>query len=94
MIEVEVIYALPAEQLIQALKLPEAATVADALAAAGIIEGLTTSETASFKFGIFGRLVDLDQPLENGDRVEFYRPLIADPKSSRRRRAAIERRRR
>jgi putative ubiquitin-RnfH superfamily antitoxin RatB of RatAB toxin-antitoxin module len=94
MIEVQVVLAWPAEQMIQSLSLPESATVADALAAANIAKDSTAGEAASFKVGIFGRLVELDQPLNDGDRVELYRPLIADPKSSRRRRVAIERRRR
>jgi len=94
MIEVEVVYALPTEQRLQRLSLPEGATVADALAATDVLKGLTATAMASMQIGIFGRIVESGQPLNDSDRVECYRPLIADPKSSRRRRVAIERRRR
>jgi len=60
------------------IRLPEGATVRDALLAAGM-----TAE----KVGIFGKLVKLETRLADGDRVEIYRPLAVDPKEARRRRA-------
>ncbi|MDB5988228.1 MAG: hypothetical protein JWR16_3281 [Nevskia sp.] len=87
MIEVEVVYALPQRQQLRRLTLDDGATVADALAKAGL-EELTNGNV-----GIFGRVVDRQQRLKDGDRIEVYRPLLADPKLARRRRAAAARRR-
>ncbi len=78
-IRVEVIRALPARHARVALELGEGATVRTALRAAGFASGAGV--------GIFGRRVTLDTPLEDGDRVEIYRALRADPKEARRRRA-------
>ena len=79
-IKVEVVQAAPGKAETRALSLPAGSRVADALAAAGLASG--------DKVGIFGRVVQLDAPLADGDRVEIYRPLMLDPKEARRRRAA------
>ena len=68
----------------RSLNLPAGATVRDALAAAGL-EGQA--------FGIFGKRVELDHRLADGDRVEIYRPLAMDPKEARRQRARKKKRR-
>ena len=60
------------------VRLPDGATVRDALAASGM---------KGNQAGIFGSKVPLDTPLADGDRVEIYRPLAMDPKEARRRRA-------
>lgn len=78
-LRVEVVSALPGRADRVALELEEGATVRAALAAAGRSETLAV--------GIHGRRVTLDTPLRDGDRVETYRPLAADPKEARRRRA-------
>lgn len=78
-LRVEVVRALPGHADHVALELEEGATVRAALAAAGRPETLAV--------GIHGRRVTLDTPLRDGDRVETYRPLAADPKEARRRRA-------
>jgi hypothetical protein len=86
-VRVEVVYALPEAQEIVALELRTGATVEDAIAASGIAirhPGIATRPPA----GIHGRSVALDTILRAGDRVEIYRPLVADPKQARRRRAA------
>ncbi len=90
MIEVDVILALPQSQQRWSLQLDDSACVGDALAAAGYVE---SAADAGLKFGIFGRIVEVDRRLKHGDRVEIYRPLLADPKQARRRRAAKIRRR-
>lgn len=86
---VEVAYALPDEQRIVALDVPAGTTALEAAQRSGIAEhfpGLVIDE--SCKLGIFGQIVSPAQPLSAGDRVEIYRPLIADPKEVRKARAA------
>jgi putative ubiquitin-RnfH superfamily antitoxin RatB of RatAB toxin-antitoxin module len=88
---IEVVYALPEGADVSVLELPAQATVSDALAASGIAErhpGIALS-----RLGIFGRRVDRDTRLTEGDRVELYRPLALDPKEARRERARQTRRR-
>lgn len=87
MINVEVVYALPHEQLLLKLKLREGATVAEAISASGIIDRHPEIDIARSKLGIYGKLTKPDAVLRDRDRVEIYRPLIADPKEIRRKRA-------
>lgn len=86
-INVEVVYALPERQPIIKLKLPEGATVGDAIRRSGVLEAFPTIDLAVNKVGIFSKLVKLDETVRDRDRVEIYRPLIADPKEVRRKRA-------
>ena len=88
LINVEVIHALPRRVWRIALRLASGSTVADAIELSKIEEvvpGLTIDQRL---VGIFYRTVALDRVLEEGDRVEIYRPLECDPKEVRRRRAA------
>lgn len=87
MINVEVVYALPHEQVLLKLQLPQGATVAEAVRASGIAEKHPEIDLAQNKFGIYGKLTKADAVLRDKDRVEIYRPLIADPKEVRRKRA-------
>jgi putative ubiquitin-RnfH superfamily antitoxin RatB of RatAB toxin-antitoxin module len=87
-IRVEVAYALPEQQLLLPVDLPEGSTVEDALAASGIQERFPELDLVNAKVGIFGKLTRRDTLLKARDRVEIYRPLIADPKEVRRKRAA------
>ena len=82
MIEVEVVLAWPTQVLSRRLQLGEGATVADAIAAAGL-EGSADCPAVA----VHGVLARLQQPLLDGDRIELLRPLLADPKDNRRRRA-------
>ncbi len=89
MIKVEVAYALPQEQVILELEMPRGCTLMEAIEHSGILERYPDIEVMKKnKVGIFGRLSKPAQELREGDRVEIYRPLIADPKEVRRRRAA------
>jgi uncharacterized protein len=83
---VEVAYALPDEQVVVTLALPAGSTAADALERSGLRTRFPEI-AATAKLGIHGRIVAGDTTLAAGDRVEIYRPLIADPKQARRRRA-------
>jgi hypothetical protein len=86
-ISVEVIYALPAEQPLMQVQVPEGATVEDAIRASGVLDAFPEIDLDRNKVGIFSKLVKLDEKVRDRDRVEIYRPLIADPKEVRRKRA-------
>ncbi len=86
-ITIEVVYALTHEQTLLKQQLPHGATVADAIHACGILAKHPEIDLAKNKFGIFGKLTKADAVLRDKDRVEIYRPLIADPKEVRRQRA-------
>jgi hypothetical protein len=87
LIKVEVLYALPHEQILLYVEVPQGATLGDAVKISGILEKHPDIDLASNKVGIFGKLSKLDTVLRDRDRVEIYRPLIADPKEVRRKRA-------
>jgi putative ubiquitin-RnfH superfamily antitoxin RatB of RatAB toxin-antitoxin module len=91
-IRVEVVYALPRRAQRVALELDAGASVRDAIRASGLIERNREIDLARDGAGVFGRRVKLDAPLADGDRVELYRPLVADPKDARRRRVMKKRR--
>ncbi len=88
MLNIEVAYALPAHQVLLALRIRAGTTVREAVEQSGILESFPDIDLGSNQVGIFGKLTKLDHPLREGDRVEIYRPLIADPKEVRRLRAA------
>lgn len=87
-IMVEVAYALPKQQLIIPVNVAEGTTAEAAVLASGIMEKFPEIDLSANKLGIFGKLVKSDTMLRHLDRVEIYRPLIADPKEVRRQRAA------
>lgn len=87
-IEVEVVYALPGDQQVLRVSLPEGVTVREAILRSGVLERHPELGLATCVAGIHGERVPLDRTVAAGDRVEIYRPLIADPKETRRRRAA------
>jgi hypothetical protein len=86
-INVEVVYALPMQQPLLHVRLAEGATVEDAIRASGVLDAFPEIDLAKNKVGIFSKLVKLDEKVRDKDRVEIYRPLIADPKEVRRKRA-------
>jgi len=86
-IQVEIAYADAQRQILRKVEIAADATVADAIAASGIAAQLPAGFVPA-ALGIFGRLVTSTTPLRAGDRIELHRPLLADPKESRRRRAA------
>lgn len=85
---VEVAYALPDSQKIIPLNVAKSTTVRDAILASGILNDFPEIDLDSSSVGIFSKKAKLDQLLQEKDRVEIYRPLLADPKEVRRRRAA------
>jgi putative ubiquitin-RnfH superfamily antitoxin RatB of RatAB toxin-antitoxin module len=84
-IEVEVVYALSRREQSIRLIVPQGATVREVLEQSGLLAQVRG------KVGIFGKVVSPDRAVADGDRVEIYRPLPADPKEARRRRAARRR---
>ena len=88
MIKVEVAYARPDVQVIIPVEVPEGAALEQALISSRIQDRFPEIDPASSKVGIFGKLSKLSAVLKPGDRVEIYRPLIADPKAVRKQRAA------
>jgi len=85
---IEVCYAMADQQVVVRLSLPEGATLGQALAASGLLEKYPEIDVAKNKFGIWNKLSKVDAVLRDLDRVEIYRPLIADPKEVRKQRAA------
>jgi len=86
-IVVEVAYALPDKQYLYSVKVPEGSSVEQAIIASGLLEIRSDIILQQNKVGIFSRPVKLQDEVQSGDRIEIYRPLIADPKDLRRQRA-------
>lgn len=86
-IRVEVVYALPERQYLRTVKLEEGSTVEQAIVASGLLELRKDIDLKSNKVGVYSRPVKLADTISDGDRIEIYRPLIADPKELRRLRA-------
>jgi len=87
-ISVEVAYALPGKQVIEVVEVAVDATLEDAIRASAILQLFPDIDLARNKVGVFGKLGKPGDTLHAGDRVEIYRPLIADPKQVRKQRAA------
>ncbi len=87
-INVEVCYALADHQERSMLRLAPESTVEQAIIASGILARYPEIDLGRNKVGIFAKFCKLDSGLRDGDRVEIYRPLIADPKEVRKQRAA------
>jgi len=85
--KVEVAYATPEKQLILSVPFEEGMTALQAVEASGILQRFTDIDMAVNDVGIFSKPCKLETELRVGDRVEIYRPLIADPKEVRRKRA-------
>lgn len=92
--EIEVVYALPDEQVVIPLNVESPTTIADAVRQSGILERFPEIELKDEMVGIFGRCLTLDHQLQADDRVEIYRPLYTSPTEARRIRAEARRRRR
>jgi putative ubiquitin-RnfH superfamily antitoxin RatB of RatAB toxin-antitoxin module len=92
-LRIEVVYALPKRQVVIVLEVEEGATILTAIERSGILQQFPEVDPRRDGVGVFGKRVTLDTSLREGDRVEIYRPLIADPKAARRERAKLPRRR-
>jgi putative ubiquitin-RnfH superfamily antitoxin RatB of RatAB toxin-antitoxin module len=85
--QVEVAYARPEVQAIVPVQIGWGVTAQEAIRGSGILERFAEIDLSSLQIGVFGRIVPLTYPLSPGDRVEIYRPLFADPKEARKKRA-------
>ena len=88
LITVDIVYALRDVQELITLKLPAGVTVRDAVERSGLLVKFSEIDLTKNKLGVFAKLVKPDTVLRDRDRVEIYRPLIADPKEVRKQRAA------
>lgn len=90
LIEVEVVYAAVERQVLMKIELPSGSTVRQALQASGMAQQFAELNLSQCAVGIFGKVISHPElhVLAAGDRVEIYRPLLADPKEVRRLRAA------
>lgn len=89
-IQVEVLYAYPDRYFLKKLTLDSATTIQNVILQSGVLQKHTEIDLRENKVGIFSRLAKLTDLVENGDRIEIYRPLIADPKEIRRKRAETQ----
>lgn len=87
-LSVEVVYGLPDVQTLLTVEVPEGIEVKEVIVASKIVEQYPEIDLETVKVGLFGKLTKMNQPVRDRDRIEIYRPLIADPKEVRKRRAA------
>ncbi|CAH8222043.1 putative component of the Rsx system [Vibrio aestuarianus] len=87
MIHVEVVYALPHEQRVLNLVVDKNLNVQEIIEKSGVLELYPEIDLAKNKVGVFSRNIKLDALVRDRDRIEIYRPLLADPKEIRRKRA-------
>lgn len=87
-VRVEVVYARPERQALHKLRVPRGTTAREAVKLSGIRGEFPEIDLDNVPLGIFGKKIKTDEALREGDRVEIYRPLKADPREVRRRLAA------
>ena len=87
-IMIEVSYALPKKQIIIPVLVAKGISVKEAIELSGVLKKFEEINLDSNQVGIFGKVTTLDKVLRESDRIEIYRPLIADPKEIRRKRVA------
>jgi putative ubiquitin-RnfH superfamily antitoxin RatB of RatAB toxin-antitoxin module len=87
-LRIEIVYAQPQRSVVKRLSMPPGAVIADALTLAVADRDFFGIDLSGSAVGIFGKVVQRDQPLQDGDRIEIYRPLAEEPKLARRKRAS------
>ncbi|TWC65700.1 RnfH family protein [Herbaspirillum sp. SJZ099] len=87
-LQVQICYAAPGLQVLKDVEVEQGCTIQQAIMDSGLLREQPAIDLTVCRVGIFGKLKALDTPLRARDRIEIYRPLIADPKDSRRRRVA------
>jgi putative ubiquitin-RnfH superfamily antitoxin RatB of RatAB toxin-antitoxin module len=88
MLEVSVCYATAREEFLRLLKVAPGTTIGAAIEMSGVLEAYPEINLSTQPVGIYAKKKTLDTVLRARDRIEIYRPLVADPKDSRRKRAA------
>ncbi|NHZ94152.1 RnfH family protein [Massilia sp. CCM 8734] len=84
---VQVCYATPLREYLHALTVEQGCTIEQAIIRSGVLEAIPGIDLALQPVGLYGKKKPLDTVLRPRDRIEIYRPLVADPKESRRKRA-------
>lgn len=87
-LQVYVAYALPQTEFVRPLRVPPGTTVGQAIEQSGVLSAFPDINLVTQPVGIYGKKKTLETALRDRDRIEIYRPLVADPKDSRRKRAA------
>ena len=87
MIEIQVVFATCSRQVMIGLEVAEGTTIAESVEQSGIRAQFPEEDIGQLKFGIWNKVRSSNEVVSEGDRVEIYRPLEADPKEARRRRA-------
>ena len=87
LITLEVAYGIPKKQIIISFQAPKDISVKEAIVLSGIEKKLKEIDLSKNQLGIFGKITSLEAKLKHKDRIEIYRPLVADPKEIRRKRA-------
>ena len=90
LLEVEVVYARPEQQVLIQVSVPAGSTARDAIVRSNILSDASGLDVETLAVGIFARRVTLDYILKAGDRVEIYRPLMLSPVEARRWRAKLK----
>lgn len=85
---VEIVYALPDRLIAVTAHVPPGTTVGEAITQTGFAQRVQDIDAEVAPVGVFGRVVSRDTPVRDGDRIEIYRPLLADPKQARRQRSS------
>jgi putative ubiquitin-RnfH superfamily antitoxin RatB of RatAB toxin-antitoxin module len=83
--KVGIVYASPSRHAWLHVELPEGATVKDAIERSGILKQFPEIDLGAQKVGVFGKVVELGAAVEDGARIEIYRPITVDPKTVKRR---------
>lgn len=89
-LQVQICYAKPGMQILHDLRVAPGTTIQQAIVQSGILQQIPEIDLSTHGIGIYSKPKTLDTPLRNHDRVEIYRPLLIDPKESRRRRADVK----
>ena len=88
LISVQVVFAIPQTQVIMDVAVKEGASIAEAISTSGLCVRFPEIDPDTLQAGVWGKVRNRDYPLREGDRVEIYRALKADPKDARRSRAS------
>jgi len=87
-LQVLVLYATPHQEFVESMRVEPGTTIGQAIERSGVLQSFPEINLVTQAVGIYGKKKTLDTVLRERDRVEIYRPLVADPKDSRRKRAA------
>jgi putative ubiquitin-RnfH superfamily antitoxin RatB of RatAB toxin-antitoxin module len=86
-VRVEVVFATPGRQFLQTCSVPCGSSVADAIAGSKVLQEFPDLKLKSHAVGVWGTVVELSKIVDEGDRIEIYRPLPVDPRDARRQHA-------